>query len=139
MELTTFIVALLVFISWGLGSFIAKLATNRIGERTVFFDILGYTSIILIYSLLSFKAKVLLLEDKLGILLGILAGLIGAFGLIGFYFLLTRKEASIVIPLTALYPALTVILSFIFLKESLNLIKIIGVLLALFAVYLLSI
>lgn len=37
MNLETFIVFLMTFISWGLSSFISKMATNRIGEKSVFF------------------------------------------------------------------------------------------------------
>jgi transporter family protein len=76
--------------------------------------------------------------DKLGISLAILAGAIGSFGLIGFYFLLTRKEASIAVPLTAVYPALTAILAFVFLKEPLTPVKIAGISLSAVALYLLS-
>jgi len=138
MNLETLIVTLITFLSWGLGSFIAKLATNRIGEKSVFWDIIGYFPAVIIYSLIVFKAKSLFSSDKIGIILAILSGMIGSFGLIGFYFLLTKKEASSIVPLTTLYPALTVILAFIFLRESLTLAKITGIILAMMAIYLLS-
>ncbi len=138
MNIETLTVALITFVSWGLGSFIAKLATNRIGEKSVFWDLIGYFPAVVIYSLIIFKAKSLFSADKIGIILAILSGVVGSFGLIGFYFLLTKKEASLVVPLTALYPALTAILAFIFLRESLTLAKITGIVLAMIAIYLLS-
>lgn len=138
MDLKTFLVAIGIFVSWWVGSFIAKLATNRIGAKSVFFDILGYAPAIVIYSLLVFKLRNLLQADKIGAGLGLLAGAIGSFGLIGCYFLLSRTEASRVIPLTALYPALTAILAIIFLHESLNFTKLLGIILSLIAIYLLS-
>ena len=105
----TFFLAILALVSWGVGSFIAKLSTNRIGEKAVFWDILGYAPFIIIYSIFVFKLKNLILADKAGIFLGFLAGVIGSFGMLAFYILLTRKDASVAVPLTALYPALTAI------------------------------
>lgn len=74
MNLETLLIALMAMVSWGTGSFIAKLATNRIGEKTVFFDILGYAPAVILYCLLVFKYKNLFLTDKIGMLLGFLAG-----------------------------------------------------------------
>jgi transporter family protein len=131
--------ALLVMIFWGVGSFVGKLATNRIGEKAVFWDLLGYAPAIILYSLIVFKSKELLGGDKMGIFYGILAGLIGSGGLIGFYILLSKKEASSAVPLTALYPALTAILAFLFLKEQLTVTKGVGIVLSAIALYLLGV
>ena len=57
---------------------------------------------------------------------------------LGFYLLMARKDASVVAPLTALYPALVAVLAFIFLRESLTLIKVFGIILATAAMVLLS-
>jgi hypothetical protein len=78
MNLETLIVTLITFLSWGLGSFIAKLATNRIGEKSVFWHIIGYFPAVIIYSLIVFKAKSLFSSDKIGIILAILSGMIGS-------------------------------------------------------------
>jgi len=138
MDLTTFLIAIAIFVSWGIGSFLAKLAANRIGTQSAFWDLAGYAPAILIYSLAVFKLKNLLAADKLGIGFAVLAGAIGSLGLVGFYFLLSRTEASVVVPLTALYPALTAILAIIFLHESINATKLLGIVLSLIAIYLLS-
>ena len=55
-----------------------------------------------------------------------------------FYMLLTRKDASVAVPLTALFPALTAILAVIFLREQLTAIKVAGITLSALALYLLS-
>jgi len=138
MDLTTLLIAVGVFVSWGLGTFIAKLAANRIGAQSIFFDVIGAASVILIYSLVIFKARNLVKLDKSGMGLALLAGLIGAFGSIGFYRLVARTEVSTVSPLTALYPALTVILAVIFLRESVTPTKLAGIILSLIAIYLLT-
>lgn len=139
MDLKTFLFALMSLLSWGVGSFISKLATNRIGEKAVFWDLVGYAPALIIYSLIAYKLKNIFYLDKTGIILAVISGIIGSFGLIGFYLVLTRKDASAAVPLTALYPALTAILAFIFLKESLTIAKVVGIILSVFALYLLSV
>ena len=52
--------------------------------------------------------------------------------------LLTKKEASYAVPLTALYPVLTAILAIIFLKEQLTVTKLFGIILSGAALFLLS-
>lgn len=89
MDLTTFLIAIAIFVSWGVGSFLAKLAANRIGTQSAFWDLVGYVPAILIYSLAVFKLKNLLAAEKLGIGFAVLAGAIGSLGVVGFYFLLS--------------------------------------------------
>jgi transporter family protein len=138
MDLTTFLIVIVTFISWGVGTFISKIAANKIGAQSVFWHLLGYAPAVTIYSIIVFKLRNLVGADRIGIGLAILAGVVGSFGAIGFYFLLKRAEASTITPLTALYPALTAVLAFIFLHESVNLTKLLGIALSLIAIYLLS-
>ena len=138
MDLKTLGLAMMTLFSWGTASFVAKFATNRIGDKSVFWDLFGYAPAIIVYSLLAFRWKEIVSLDKAGILLSILAGAIGSFGLVGFYMLLTRKDASVAVPLTALYPALTALLAFMFLKEQLTAVKVAGISLSVIALYLLS-
>jgi predicted MFS family arabinose efflux permease len=51
MDRITAITATIALFSWGIGSFIGKIATNRIGEKAVFWDILGYVPGVIIYCL----------------------------------------------------------------------------------------
>ncbi len=50
--------------AWGVGSFVAKLATQRIGEKSVFWDLPGYIAGMLTYSLLMFKFKAVISAEK---------------------------------------------------------------------------
>ncbi len=111
---------------------------NRIGDKAVFWDLIGYAPAIVVYCLLTFKASNILVGDKWGAVLGLLAGAVGSMGVVGLYMLLTRKDASIAVPMTALYPALTAILAFIFLREQLTVVKVFGISLSAVALYLLS-
>jgi bacterial/archaeal transporter family protein len=138
MTVGTFLIFLMTFVSWGVGSFVAKLAANRIGGKSVFWDLLAYFPAIFIYCMLAYKAKELWSVDKSGIALAMLAGLIGSFGAIGFYLMITKGETSNMVPLTALYPALTVLLGFLFLHETITTEKVVGILFSLIAIYLLS-
>lgn len=138
MDLQTFLFALLSLFGWGVGAFFSKLAANRIGEQSIFWDLVGYVPGALLYCLFAYRVKDLIIGDRLGILYGLLAGLIGSAGIIGFYFVITRKDASAAVPLTALYPALTALLAFLFLHEHLTPFRIAGIVLATVAVFLLS-
>lgn len=138
MDKSIFLWTIITLFSWGIGSFFDKLATNKIGERTLFFSFVSYSFFVILYCLFTYKFKNLLNSEKSGIGIAILAGLISTFGMIGFYKLLTRGEASSVIPLTALYPAVTAVLAFIFLRESITMTKILGIIFSLVAIYLLS-
>lgn len=132
------ILTILALFGWGVGAFFSKMATNRIGEASVFWDVIGYFPLTIMYTLFAFKAKDIFSGDKLGIMFGIIAGLAGAVALISFYLLVTKKDAGVATSITAIYPALTAILSFIFLGEKITPIKIAGILLASGALFLLA-
>jgi transporter family protein len=138
MDAKTIFVFVITFVGWGLGTFFGKLATNRIGEKAVFWDIFGYALAVIIYCFMAFKSSELFNVEKSGMIWGILAGLFGAVGLVGFYILLAKNEASTIIPMTALYPVLAVVLGIIVLHEGVTLTKVIGIILSLVAIYLLN-
>jgi bacterial/archaeal transporter family protein len=68
----------------------------------------------------------------------LLAGVAGSIGSIFFYLALKKGKTSAVVPLTALYPLITLALSVLFLKEEIFGVRIVGVILALVANLLLS-
>src|SRR3989338_11095111 len=138
MDTQTILFVILAFFGWGMGAFLSKLAADRIGTQSIFWDLLGYFPAIIIYSLLILKFKNIFHQassDKTGILLAVLSGALGSIAVVSFYYLMTRSEASVVTPLTALYPALTVILGMLILHESITLTKVLGILFSLLAIY----
>ncbi len=137
MDSITILLIVATFIFWGVGTFLTKLATNKIGALGLPWNILGYLPII-IYSLLIFKLKPLIQAERSGIGLAFFSGVIGSLGLISFYSLLTKAEATTIVPLTALYPILTIALAFLFLHETVTASKTIGIVLSLIAIYFLS-
>ena len=68
----------------------------------------------------------------------LIAGIFGGAGYLFFVKALEHGKASIVIPLTALYPAITAIIALIVLREKISFYQGIGILLAITASILLS-
>lgn len=126
------------FVAWGLSSFVEKLAANRIGAEGVFWHAMAYALVVAIYSLLIFKLGPLMHSTPSGTGLALLGGALSAFGIVGSYLLLTRGEASRIIPLTALYPALSAVLAILFLHESKDPLKLLGIALSLVSIFLLT-
>ena len=75
-----------------------------------------------------------------GALLALGAGTLTCLGNVAYYGVLNRgAKAATVVPLTALYPVVTVLLAVMVLKERLNLIQIAGIGLSLIAIYLFNV
>lgn len=75
----------------------------------------------------------------LGIFWGFLAGLIAAAGNIAFYLALENgADTAVAIPLTNVYPLVTIFIAWFAFKERLNAVQAMGIVLALFAILLLS-
>ena len=74
-----------------------------------------------------------------GIAYGILSGIVTGLGTLGYYAALRDQDASVVTPVTGLFPVLTVVLAFVVLRERLNRVQMCGMLLALVSIVVLSI
>jgi transporter family protein len=72
------------------------------------------------------------------IALSVVAGILGVLGTMTFYVQLRVAPTSIVVPLSALYPVVTVVLAYFFLHEDLTLARVAGVVCALVAIWLLT-
>lgn len=75
-----------------------------------------------------------------GILFALSAGVLTCLGNVAYYDVLNRgTKAATVVPLTALYPLVTIVLAVIFLRERINRIQSAGLLLSLGAIYLFNV
>jgi len=127
--------AMLLF--WGVWGIVVKLVTKDIGMQALIWGQLGAIGLFPVYFLL-FK-EMLPLEIKVGtIALSVVAGMLGVLGTMTFYVLLRIAPANIVVPLSALYPVVTVVLAYFFLHEDLSPMRIAGVACALAAIWLLT-
>lgn len=138
MNLQILSLTLFVILSFGIGNIFSKLATKHIGERIVLWDAIVYALILISFFLIYFKDSYQKAFNSKGAFLQIIATSLYALGSIAFYFLLTRRPAGIVITLSSLYPAVSVIIAYVFLKESLNISQLLGISFALLAVFLLT-
>ncbi len=128
--------ALLCILCWGVWAFLSKLGADQMTpmQLQVLFTI-GMFPVVLI-ALVHLRLRVD--TDFLGATYGILNGVFTGLGLLAYFAALARGKASIVSPITALFPLLTVVLAFILLKERMNRVQIAGVALALMSIFILS-
>ena len=78
-------------------------------------------------------------RDRVGITYGLLCGIATGVGTLGYFAALRNQNASVVTPLTGVFPVLTVILASVILRERLNKLQMAGMLLALASIVILSI
>ncbi len=122
---------------WGLWGFFSKLATNYTSSFTVF--ILSNVPILFLFPLLIiFYKNRVDFQSKPGILFAFLSGAAGAMGSLFFYFSLKHGTGTRIIPMTSLYPLISILLCIIILKEPLSLKSGLGIIFALLGVYFLS-
>jgi uncharacterized membrane protein len=77
-------------------------------------------------------------HDRTGISYGLLCGIATGLGTLGYFAALRTQDASVVTPLTGVFPILTVGLAFVVLGERLNKVQMGGMLLAIIAIVILS-
>lgn len=122
---------------WGLWGFFSKLAVSKIGFHAGLYYAITLFAFITTYLLFT-KQLLPLNFNSQGILFALLAGVSGGTATIFLYLLLGKNPAGLVVAVTALYPIVTLILSMIFLKESLTLPQTMGFILAMAALILMN-
>ena len=129
-----FLLWILAIILFGIGSFLGKIASNTdISPRVYFFEAIGTLTV---FTTFFFLKKPEILSDFSVNYYAIGMGLCWGIGTILFIFALENSKISIISTLTALYPAVTIILAYVFLAERLETREIVGVLLAMAAIFL---
>jgi transporter family protein len=122
---------------WGIWGFIAKLTTTRGVHPLALSAISSVTGAIITW------VAVLFIQPPWerashNISFALLTGLCGSLGGIAFFFALGHGRASIVVPLSSLYPAITILLSLFVLGEHPSPKQTLGMILALIASLLLG-
>ncbi len=137
---TWYIFSILAFVSWGLWAFFIKLVEKHFSVSNIFFWYgLFYFIFTFILSFLFLKNEINRNIFNIWIIFIVIAGLAASLANFFFYYALSKGNASIIVPLTALYPLITIILSLVILKEKVTFYQTIGIILALIAGVLLSI
>jgi len=138
MRAEVFALAASTIAAWGRFGLFGKLAVERIDQQVIIWGSLVVCPIVFLVYMVASGQLVPINLHASGITFGLLAGLGGCVGTILFYQLLAREPASLVVPLTSLYPAVTVVLAAAFLHEELAPTRIVGIIFALAAVFLLT-
>ena len=121
---------------WGIGSLFYKIATNN-AHPIMVSAVVACVSLVLMplaFIFVKFPKEI----NGTGILFAVLGALCMDIGTLAYFFALKRSEAGIITTITALYPALTLLLSIMFLHEGLNVKKGIGIALALISFIILN-
>lgn len=121
---------------WGIWGVFAKVATQQLGPQgSYLLGIFGYLPVLII---LLYETGGKVSWHPWGWAAALAAGMSTGFGLFCFFRALHHGAASVIVPLTSLYPVVTVFLSWLFLGESPSPRQLLGLILAMAAVWLLS-
>lgn len=123
---------------WGLWGLTGKLASRTVSSQNLL--LLAAIGSFIVYPLyiMLFSKHFQFQWNNLDNYLAIIGGILGAFGGLFFYMAISKGEISRVVAITATYPAITVLLAWIFLHEAMTIQKGAGILFAVVGIYLLS-
>ncbi len=129
------IFSILALITWGFWGFFPKISVMHIDAKSAaFYEVIGGILFgVLLLFIINFKIQ----SNFYGVTFGILTGFAALLG--GLFFLLALSSGaklSVTVVLTALYPIITILLSFFILHETLTIKQGIAMVLALIAIVL---
>lgn len=134
-----FLFTVLAVLCWGLWAVISKLIGEAVtAAQSQALSTLGLVPVMIA---LGFSKRLTATGSKArGAALGFAAGLLTCAGNIAYYHALNSgAQAATVVPLTALYPLVTVVLAVLFVRERLNAVQKIGIALSFVAIWLFNI
>ena len=133
-----FYYSLLAVVFWSVWAILSKIASVMIPSMMLQLLFTLGNTLVMVVLLLQLKLRVG--KNRFGILYGLLSGAFAGLGNIALYEAFRRGgPASIVIPLSALYPLVTILLAGLILKERLNARQRAGIFLAVLAISVFSI
>ncbi len=134
-----FLWALLALVSWGVWAILAKVIGDGLSAAQS--QALSTMGLLPIFVTLAVSKKTAHIPKRgRGRAAAFAAGVCGCLGNLAYYHALNSGgKAVVVVPLTALYPLVTVLLAVAILKEKLNRIQLGGVLLSIVAIYLFNV
>lgn len=128
--------ALISLLSFGLWGLFTKLAVMHIDFKSALvYQTLGVMLIgILALSTINYKPAI----DGKGFIYAWLTGITYAIGCLFYFLAASRGKIITIVTLTSLYPLITILLSFLLLKETVTLQQGIGIILAILSIILMS-
>jgi uncharacterized membrane protein len=122
---------------WGLWGFLSKIGSSAATPLQL--QILFTLGMLPVAIGMLWKMNWKLECNLKGASFGILSGVTTGLGVLAYYAALHQQDASVVTPVTGLFPLLTVLLASVVLRERLNKVQMTGMILALAAIAILSI
>jgi uncharacterized membrane protein len=131
--------SLLALVSWGVWAIIARVIGTALSPaQAQALSTLGMLPVIATLPLV--RTKQASLNPRKGTAIALAAGVLSCLGNVTYYHALNRGEkAATVVPLTAMYPLVTILLAVLLLRERLNRLQLCGIVLSLAAIYLLNV
>ena len=129
--------ALLCIFWWGLWGFLSKIGSVTASPLQM--QILFTLGMLPVAAAMVLQVRGNLDRNRAGVTYGLLCGVATGIGTLGYYAALRTQDASVVTPVTGLFPLLTVLLAFFVLRERLNNVQMAGMALALASIVILSI
>lgn len=128
--------ALISLLSFGLWGFFSKLTLNYIDSKNaLIFQTIGVVIVgTLLFCLIEFKPA----TEMKGISFGLLTGIAYGVGCLFYLFAVDKGKLITIVTLTALYPLVTILLSYFLLQEAISLKQCLGIALALLAIFLMT-
>jgi transporter family protein len=132
--------SLLALLAWGVWGLVSKLAADRVAPLlNQVLCTVGLLAPALVVFLSRARVHVNRMESRRGIVVGLLSGLVGALGNLALFAALSYGgKASVVFPLTAVYPLVTVMGACLLLGEQLGWTQLSGIALALLSIAVLN-
>ena len=131
-----FVFALISMILYGVWGFFSKLATSTLKPTNAYvYQLLG---ILLAGVVMTFLVKFQPAGKPVGIAFALATGVVATVAAYFFFSAIAQGRSTVVVTVSALYPLVTLLLSYFFLHETLSLKQVLGIGLALVAIFLLS-
>ena len=119
---------------WGLWAFLVKLASAHLNPFQM--QVLFVAGMAPLLAAVLARTRFSVQTDRLGVFYGVLNGVLATLGMLAFYAAMQKGTASVVGPVTALFPIVTVAGSMLILNERLNAVQGAGACLAVAAILL---
>lgn len=127
--------ALLSIFWWGVFGYLSKIGSAHASPPQM--QILFTIGMLPLVAAALFRGKIT--RDRRGLFYGVLTGVLSGLGAIAYFAAMRVGKASLVGPVTSLFPLLTVLLALGILKERMNRIQLAGVALGLISIAVLSV
>jgi bacterial/archaeal transporter family protein len=131
--------SLLALVSWGVWAIVARVIGDALSPaQSQALSTLGMLPIIAILPFIGRKQTSR--NPRKGVATALVAGILSCLGNVTYYHALNRGEkAATVVPLTAMYPLVTIVLAVFLLRERLSRFQLCGIAFSVWAIYLLNV